>query len=655
MEDSNSSNVIDNQNTSLSLHPQVIPLDHETCSADIIDWSHDNHIAVATKKGVYCLALLNSADLVDTNFKSQKTFIPLTAKKWSKAANGHNLDQGYRHGEVLATENGYRTVRWSPLECSANGRCLLATLTLDHCLVLHCLWHDQLQWQEVLDFSALESSHAKKSDKKSATLYPTDMQWSETFCRTKADDATSNPGNGPELDQHVMLAVATRSGLVVVWEFKCPIVDNSSVVSRQEIETPAECITSLAWVQVQNNPPGGIAIGHLDGTVSVWPTAVDAGLLTFLTPTVLWKEQDLLAVTSIKSQPFGKNVSILVASKGPHVICFEIQKSGDNIALLNTAWTDAVHSMSISGLALSAEHKVYTCCMGSTVTVTNITRNESGLSLEAFPIDTKSSLLKRGYGIAISKNSVFVGCVSGVTDTLNGVVKLQLNFLQLKSQEEVTAALVSPKAGRLAHNKDLVEYVRQRSSSTRSLPPDLQSILYGEPKTHAHLQFFLLKLSIALEKEKERDSAGTVMKDLEEKLASVTTFLAVRHIQGMLGGREAGIPVSPLMRAILEWLKREGHGHSDLPVTTPVTKHPAEVCRLCQGPIHFEDIRAATCENGHSWERCCLTFAACQVVPYRKCRLCGAAALPKTGRGSKAVCPELLRSNSCTFCTGDLL
>ncbi|XP_066300469.1 general transcription factor 3C polypeptide 4-like [Branchiostoma lanceolatum] len=654
MEDSSSSNATAaNENTSLSLHPQVIPLDHEACSVDIIDWSDDSRIAVATKKGVYCLSLLSSADHIDKNFKMQKTFIPVSAK--TKGGSGANLSEGYRHGQVIATENGYRTVRWSPLECGANGRCLLTTLTLDHRLVLHCLQHNQLQWQEVLDFSALESSPkaSAKSDKGSAKLFATDMQWSETFCKTKDCDT----GNGFELDRHVMLAVATSSGQVVVWGFKCPIVDHTSAVVQQQIETPSKCITCLAWVQQENNPPGGIAVGHLDGTISIWPIAVDAGSPTFLTtPTVIWKEQDLVAVTSMKSRPLEKSGSILVASKGPYVMCFEIQNSGDNITLLHTAWTDAIHPMPISGLALSAEHKIYTCCMGSTMTVTNIRRNESGLSLEAFPIDTKSSLLKRGYGITRSKNSVFLGCVSGLTDTLNGVVKLQMNFLQLKSQEEVTAALVSPKTGSLAHNIDLVEYVRQRSSSDRSLPPDLQSILYEEPpKTHPHLQFFLLKLSIALEKEKEDLADEGTVKDLEDTLARVTTFLAVKHIQSMFGREETGSSMSPLMRTILEWLKKEGHGNTDLPATTSVTEHLAEICKLCQGPIEFEDVRAATCKNGHSWERCCLTFAACQVVPYRKCKLCGAAALPKTARGSREICPELLMSNSCTFCSGNLL
>ncbi|XP_078580835.1 general transcription factor 3C polypeptide 4-like [Branchiostoma floridae x Branchiostoma japonicum] len=650
MECSNGSNVTAaNQDTGITLHPQVVPLNHETCSVDIIDWSDDNRIAVATKKGVYCLNFLSSADLIDANFKMQRTFLELPAKK---AVSGTNLSQEYRHGQVIALENGYRAVRWSPLECGADRKCLLTTLTLDHHLAVHFSQQSQLRWQEILDFSKLESSHKEtaKSGKRSHKLFATDMQWSETFC--KACDT----GDGFELDRHVMLAVATNGSQVVLWEFKCPIVDRTSAVGRQLIEPTSECITCLAWVQEQNNPPGGIAVGHLDGTISIWPTAADTGSTTFLTsPTVLWKEKDLLAVTSMKSRPLENNGSILVASKGPNVMCFEIEKSGDNIALLHTAWTDAIHSMPISGLALSTEHKIYTCCMGSTITVTTIKRNESDLFLEAFPIDTNSSLLKRGYGVALSRNSVFLGCVSGLTDTLNGVVKLQVNFLQLKSQEEVTAALVSPNVGTLAHNKDLVEYWRQKSSSSRSLPPNLKPILYEEPGRHLHLQFFLLKLSIALEKDMgDLANAGTV-KDLEDMLVRVTTFLAVRHMQSMFSGVETSIPKSPLMRTIQEWLKKEGHGDPNVPTATSVTEHPAETCRLCQGSIEFDDVRAATCENGHSWERCCLTFAACQVVPYRKCRLCGAAALPKPARGSREVYPELLMRNSCTFCSGDLL
>lgn len=46
-----------------------------------------------------------------------------------------------------------------------------------------------------------------------------------------------------------------------------------------------------------------------------------------------------------------------------------------------------------------------------------------------------------------------------------------------------------------------------------------------------------------------------------------------------------------------------------------------EYCSLCQKVLPFTDHKQATCENGHMWLRCGLSYRACQTLTFRRCLL----------------------------------
>lgn len=57
-------------------------------------------------------------------------------------------------GKALPPMRGFKYTSWSPMGCDANGRCLLAALTMDNRLTVQVNLN-RLQWVQLVDLTDL--------------------------------------------------------------------------------------------------------------------------------------------------------------------------------------------------------------------------------------------------------------------------------------------------------------------------------------------------------------------------------------------------------------------------------------------------------------------------------------------------------------------
>ncbi|BGP17545.1 hypothetical protein JCM10213_004086 [Rhodosporidiobolus nylandii] len=79
-----------------------------------------------------------------------------------------------------------------------------------------------------------------------------------------------------------------------------------------------------------------------------------------------------------------------------------------------------------------------------------------------------------------------------------------------------------------------------------------------------------------------------------------------------------------------------------------------ETCPACRASVPLENVRFATCEGGHRWERCSLTLTLVSTVQVRTCTACERKALLQLpGSDGSGVVNEMLKKAACcAYCGG---
>ncbi|XP_077979144.1 general transcription factor 3C polypeptide 4-like [Glandiceps talaboti] len=158
----------------------AVQLSHAICGSEVLCWSPEHKIAVATDRCVYIMDLQCSPQDTSKSFtfaksviaspKSRLDFdIDISEDKVLKQIDFQpcealtnlmtdpTLTPDIRSDEV---STGMKMVKWSPLECDHLGRSVISYLTLDHHLMIYK--HGRgLQWDEVADLSKLLNQKLK--------------------------------------------------------------------------------------------------------------------------------------------------------------------------------------------------------------------------------------------------------------------------------------------------------------------------------------------------------------------------------------------------------------------------------------------------------------------------------------------------------------
>ncbi|KAM9327022.1 general transcription factor 3C polypeptide 4 [Gastrophryne carolinensis] len=427
-------------------------------------------------------------------------------------------------GRALPPLRGYRFTCWSPLGCDINGRCLLATLTLDNRLTINANV-DRLQWKQLADLTDVygdrlaqrnytmtendsqgDLSDFSEYERRHSMQTPVQMAWSGICTTQKVLE-----NNTIQEMTSVLLAVIFENGDVAVWHFQLPIKDSTSIISCDTIVSGVESPSALAWWEYEhgNRKMSGLIVGSRLGPIRIVPVNLKAvkGYFTLRQPVILWQEADRLPVNSVKClalyHPYQKcNCSLVVATRGSYIFwcLLLISKAGLNV---HNSHVTGLHSLPIISMAMERQNgTLYTCSIDGKVQQLIPIFTNMALTFENQPINLSDLFGSvKTHGIAVSPFGAYLACITseGIHNGNHPVNQnFKVNFLSLKTFEEAAAQLLESSSQNLFRQLDLTDLVRLKILKDKIIPQFLMDALdkkiEGGPAYFWKFRLFLLRV-----------------------------------------------------------------------------------------------------------------------------------------------------------------
>ncbi|KAM6047419.1 general transcription factor 3C polypeptide 4 isoform 4-T8 [Theristicus caerulescens] len=244
----------------------AVRLQHGVSGLEPLAWSEDHRVSVSTARSIAVLEQLSDIHSGGQEMVIHRTAVPApsaacllkvgpkkeVAECKEKFASSMDptvsqtfmLDRVFNpEGKSLPPMRGFKYSSWSPLGCDANGRCLLAALTMDNRLTIHANLN-RLQWVQLVDLTEIygerlyEASYKlSKADtprgelgdfsefqRRHSMQTPVRMEWSGicTTQQVKHNNECRDVGS-------VLLAVLFENGNIAVWQFQLPFLAGLNV------------------------------------------------------------------------------------------------------------------------------------------------------------------------------------------------------------------------------------------------------------------------------------------------------------------------------------------------------------------------------------------------------------------------------------------
>ncbi|XP_022096780.1 general transcription factor 3C polypeptide 4-like isoform X2 [Acanthaster planci] len=601
--------------------------------------------------------------------------------------------------------NSFKLVRWSPAGTQRFDSILLACLGLDHRLTVYKRTSKKGKLAMVADLSLVLSQllsqrrYAHISEEPRPRL-PTSaspeaqcaefrhrvymlaavtMDWSGTFGPTSGlNQAEGLPLDGIseyEENSFRLLAVAMKSGHVVIWKFRVHLKSEADISLYSTFDSGYQWPVSLSWCRepavliAGQTTKAWLAVGDREGRISVWSLQEDSekSIPTFDKCLDVWKDKDLMSVsnmawTTVAPTEESPGTATLVVTKGLFLMAFLVDL-GSRTVVRHTHTPDQ-HTVPASSMCVSGSIVLTSSTFGAVhQTVIDWTKSDRVWEMEVLePPDanTKSS------GIALSPHGIFVAKAVTARIGKRKPYPKSLNFHTLGKMDTVLARLLDCQRD-LGEKTDLLEFIRQTAvNAVNGLPPELESLADGESIVEAsrgreqdrsdcytlRLRRFLLRLRLGRARGAGKDAEGENGKEgqiqqleagileIERELRQLHIVKALQSWQKMSTEKVADNATSHTTALLLmaDWLSTCSRS-KDEPIRSLVTEaykcnpHVTEVgkresCDLCGEIIAFTSAIYDACLNGHRWTRCQLSLLLCQTTSKtRECVLCDGLAL----------------------------
>ncbi|XP_072908799.1 general transcription factor 3C polypeptide 4 isoform X1 [Hemitrygon akajei] len=521
-----------------------VKLQYPVSGPEPLGWSEDNRLSITTGKNIYVLEQIcdihnNGLDMVihrtSVPAPSHSCFLKVGSqaevseckekflnKRDPTLSHSLMMDRIFNpEGGALSPLRGFKFTSWSPLGCDPNGRCLLASLTLDNRLSIQ-VNVNRLQWTPALDITEVygemlyenkygdldgQLKNFSEFQRRHYMQTPVRMEWS-SICNTqrvKANNECEDVGT-------VLLAVLLENGDVVIWQFLIPFHGKDSIIGCSTIESGISDPSVLSWWEYEHGSRkmSGLIVGSSKGPVKILPVNLKAvkGYFTLRQPVVLWQEMDQLPVHNIKcislSHPYQKcSCSLVVAARGTYVFwcLLLISKAGLNV---HNSHVTGLHTLPIVSLTANKQTgSFYTCSVDGTIRKLTPVFTDVAVKFDHVLIKLPESLGSvRLHGICLSPNDAYLALVTaeGINNGLHPASRTyQVQFITLKTPEEAASRILESSIHNLFKQVDLLDLVRWRILMEKRIPPELDEALDHKLQTNPssylwRLRLFLLKI-----------------------------------------------------------------------------------------------------------------------------------------------------------------
>ncbi|XP_030362635.1 general transcription factor 3C polypeptide 4 isoform X2 [Strigops habroptila] len=647
----------------------AVRLQHGVSGLEPLAWSEDHRVSVSTARSIAVLEQLSDVHSGGQEMVIHRTAVPApsaacllkvgprkeVAECKEKFANSMDptvsqtfmLDRVFNpEGKSLPPMRGFKYSSWSPLGCDANGRCLLAALTMDNRLTIHANLN-RLQWLQLVDLTEIygerlyEASYRlSKADaprgelgdfpefqRRHSMQTPVRMEWSGicTTQQVKHNNECRDVGS-------VLLAVLFENGNIAVWQFQLPFLGEESISSCNTIESGISSPSVLSWWEYEHNnrKMSGLIVGSAFGPVKILPVNLKAvkGYFTLRQPVVLWQEMDQLPVHSIKCiplyHPYQKcSCSLVVAARGAYMFwcLLLISKAGLNV---HNSHVTGLHSLPIVSMTADKQNgTVYTCSS-----------------------DGKEALDKK---IESCGSTYFWRFKLFLLRILYQSMQKAPSEVMWRPSHEDTKILISDSPG-MGSTEDDQEEGTSKQASRQSLCDTGKGMDIDDTADDSLPQSSDVG---------GREPMEEKLLEIQAQIEAVEMHLTREHMKRVLGEvylhtwitENTSIPT----RGVCDFLMSDD-GYDDRTarvlighILKKMNKQTfPEHCSLCKEILPFTDRKQAVCSNGHIWLRCFLTYQSCQSLVYRRCLLHDSIARHPTPEDPEWI--KRLLQGPCTFC-----
>ncbi|XP_015734776.1 general transcription factor 3C polypeptide 4 isoform X2 [Coturnix japonica] len=647
----------------------AVRLQHGVSGLEPLAWSEDHRVSVSTARSIAVLEQLSDVHSGGQEMVIHRTAVPApgnacllkvgpkkeVAECKEKFANSTDptvsqtfmLDRVFNpEGKSLPPMRGFKYSSWSPLGCDANGRCLLAALTMDNRLTIHSNLN-RLQWVQLVDLTEIygerlyEASYRlTKADtprgeledfsefqRRHSMQTPVRMEWSGicTTQQVKHNNECRDVGS-------VLLAVLFENSNIAVWQFQLPFLGKESITSCSTIESGISSPSVLSWWEYEHNnrKMSGLIVGSAFGPVKILPVNLKAvkGYFTLRQPVVLWQEMDQLPVHSIKCiplyHPYQKcSCSLVVAARGSYVFwcLLLISKAGLNV---HNSHVTGLHSLPIVSMTADKQNgTVYTCSN-----------------------DGKEALDKK---IESCGSTYFWRFKLFLLRILYQSMQKAPSEVVWKPSHEDAKILISDSPG-MGSTEDDQEEGTSKQARRQSLCDTGKGMDVDDTADDSLPQSNDVG---------GREPMEEKLLEIQAQIEAVEMHLTREHMKRVLGEvylhtwitENTSIPT----RGVCDFLMSDD-GYDDRTarvlighILKKMNKQTfPEHCSLCKEILPFTDRKQAVCSNGHIWLRCFLTYQSCQSLVYRRCLLHDSIARHPTPEDPEWI--KRLLQGPCTFC-----
>ncbi|XP_023665317.1 general transcription factor 3C polypeptide 4 [Paramormyrops kingsleyae] len=509
-----------------------------------LSWSEDHRLSASSTSSISLMEILCDVHGCNQDLVMQRTSIPFPdsicelkvgleegesegggGKETPDSPESQCLSDSVKTPGAASVppQTGFKYTSWSPLGCDTNGRCLLASLTLDNRLTVYGNLN-RLQWTALVDLTELYGEMLEEKgyslpgaepplgpledlperQRRRRMQSPVRMEWSSvcTTQQVQMNNECKDVGT-------VLLAVLMENGDLAIWQFKLPFEDKDSVLSCNTIQSGVSAPSVLAWWEYEHSgrKMSGLIVGSSVGPVRILPVNLKAvkGYFTLRQPVVLWQETDQIPVHNIKCislfHPYQKcNCSLVVAARGSHLFwcLLLISKAGLNV---HNSHVTGLHTTPIMSMTASRYGgSIFTCSADGVVKKLTPIFTDMAVMFKQEEINMPEGVIgSRLHGIGVSPNGAYLALVTteGVT---NGQVPVsrafQVQFITLKTPDDAAAELLESMVQNLFKQTDLLDLVRWKVLRDRRIPPMLQEEL--DDKVHATGSTYLWRFKLFL-------------------------------------------------------------------------------------------------------------------------------------------------------------
>lgn len=558
----------------------------------------------------------------------------------------------------------YKAAKWSPRGGNEYGKCILATLTLDHRLCIHSMGKMNSNFKLLFELSEIYAKNVKLKDLNFGCL-------KEATYRISAVEMSWSPVITVKDTKFSILSVGMANGDVVLWKIRFPCMGQDDCELITKIELKSGLPSAMTWGnKILSGNVACCIIGFDSGIIKA--ISVNINMPNKTTTLDLCEKSDNMKVTTVSAQAVEDDKITIIATKEIFILTYEVEVIYKILRLFSSSHTTGDYNYFASGLSFNNGKYALSSCDGTILTFSKDTTSQcKQLSLKhTGDFETTWSC----YGVSLSSCGLFSAAAfkpSNICEDRQlrpGTLEIQILPMNTDNQADCLQKF-------LLNNQDqdeipeCMEVFRENLWEGKNPLPEINELFSQEekwfdflPKVLRILRYFLLAVQVRIPRSDKEKSEELILS--ERNISKISDILICKHISTCLNKViqiKSQLQNNDLIAlfAMIKWMERNQELFKSTSLEQIVKKIKAVLknlnhkflCCICDEEFTVED-GIYKCKYGHIFGVCCQTTLPC-LYDVRTCTVCKAVAV--SVEDVVALSWLDIEPSQCVLCNGFLV